>query len=71
MTYKVTYAIDSLDPAPTVMTFDSESEAIEWLSDEIDSRVQWQVDHSPYMVSESDLDEMREIEASLARIERV
>jgi len=70
MTYKVTYAIDSLDPAPTVKTFDSEWGAIEWLSDEIDSRVQFQVEHSPYIVSESELDELRVTEASLARIER-
>ena len=31
--WKVTYAIDSLDPNPMVMQFEEEYEAIDWLND--------------------------------------
>ena len=69
--WKVTYAIDSLDPNPDQFTFDSEWEALDFASEEIERRVQFQVDHSPYAIDESDLDSMREIESTLVRIEQV
>jgi len=68
--HKVTYAIDSLDPNPIVMRFDSEWEAIEWATDEIARRVNFSVEHSPCAVDESDLNSMFETESSLCRIER-
>ena len=69
--WKVTYAVDSLDPNPTVKTFDEEHEAIDWLGDEISRRVDHVVQHSPYSISESELVGIQETEASLARIDRV
>jgi len=71
MPYQVTYAIDSLDPKPTVETFDTESEAIDWLCDEVARRVDHIVQHSPYMIDESDVEAIVEAEHSLARIERL
>ena len=68
--WKVTYAVDSLDPNPTVKTFDEEYEAIDWLGDEISRRVDYVMQHSPYSVSESELVGIQETEASLARIDR-
>tara|TARA_R110000851_G_scaffold18982_2_gene58988 strand:- start:253 stop:474 length:222 start_codon:yes stop_codon:yes gene_type:complete len=68
--WKVTYAVDSLDPNPTVKTFDEEHEAIDWLGDETSRRVDYVVQHSPYSVSESELVGIQETEASLARIDR-
>ena len=68
--YRVTYAIDSLDPSPLVKLFDSEWEAQEFLSEEINSRMDYLVQHSVYSISESEYESMYELESSLARIER-
>ena len=67
--YVVTYAVDHLDPNPTTKTFDTFDEAHDWLAEEMERRVQFAVDHSPYRVSEKDRDQMLEGEASLARLE--
>ena len=69
--WKVTDAIDSLDPNPVVMEFEEEYEAIDWLNDETKRRVDHIVEHSPYSVSEEDLTGLFEQEFSLARIDRV
>lgn len=69
--YRVTYAIDSLDPSPLVKFFDSEWEAQEFLSEEIQSRMDYLVQHSVDSISESEYESMYELESSLARIERV
>ena len=71
MTYRVTYAIDSLDPQPKVKTFDFEYEAIDWLNDERARRVDFIIMHSPYIVSEADRLALEETEATLSRVERV
>jgi len=71
MTYKVTYAIDSLDTNPTTVTFAEEWEAIDWLEDEIARRIDYVVQHRAYSTSETELEELREVETSLARIEEV
>jgi len=69
--WKVTYAIDSLDPNPVVEMFEEEYEAIDWLNDETKRRVDHIVEHSPYSVSEEDLTGLFEQEFSLSRIERI
>ena len=71
MTYKVTYAIDSLDPNPTVDIFDTFDEAQDWISDEVERRVDHIVQHSALPIREDELDEIREIELSLVSIEEV
>ena len=68
---EVTQAIENLDQKQTVRTFDEEYEAIDWLGEEMSRRVDHVVQHSPYSISESELVGMQEIEASLARIDRV
>ena len=71
MNYKVTYAIDSLDTNPTVKTFETEYEAEEWLFDEVQERISWTVEHSPFSISEEEYKEIEENEYSLVRIEKV
>jgi len=71
ISHRVTYAVDSLDPNPVVMDFDSEWEALEWVGEEIERRVSYTVEHSPYSVDESELDAIREVETALCRIEKV
>ena len=71
MNYKVTYAIDSLDSNPTIKIFEHEYEAEEWLHDEVQERVSYIVQHSPYTISEKEYQEIEENEYSLVRIEKL
>lgn len=71
MPYRVTYAIDYMDSNPVVKVFVDEWEALDYLSDAIDSRVGHIVQHAPYTISEDDYDSIVENEHALAKIERV
>ena len=71
MNYKVTYAIDSLDTKPVIKIFESEYEAEEWLNDELQHRIDYTVQHSPYTISEKEYQEIEEYEYSLVRIEKL
>ena len=71
MNYKVTYAIDSLDTKPVIKIFESEYEAEEWLNDELQHRIDYTVQHSPYTISEKEYKEIEEYEYSLVRIEKL
>ena len=71
MNYKVTYAIDYLDPNPVIKTFDEEYEALEWLENEVQERIDYTVQHSPYTISEEEYRDIEEYEYSLVRIEKV
>ena len=71
MNYKVTYAIDSLDTKPVIKTFEHEYEAEEWLHNEVQERMDYTVQHSPYTISEEEYREIEEIEYSLVRIEKL
>ena len=71
MNYKVTYAIDSLDTKPVIKTFETEYEAEEWLFDEVQERISWTVEHSPFSISEEEYKEIEENEYSLVRMEKI
>ena len=71
MNYKVTYSIDSLDTKPVIKIFESEYEAEEWLNDEVQHRIDYTVQHSPYTISEKEYKEIEEYEYSLVRIEEI
>ena len=66
--WKLTYAVDSLDPDPMVKRFEEFTELTEWLDEEISRRVQWRVDHSSEFISDEDLSDFREAEAALVLI---
>tara|TARA_A100000171_G_C2008913_1_gene85413 strand:- start:18 stop:233 length:216 start_codon:yes stop_codon:yes gene_type:complete len=71
MNYKVTYAIDSLDPNPTIKIFEHEYEAEEWLHSEVDRRINFTVEHCPYKLSDREIINIEESEYSLVRIEKL
>jgi len=71
MNYKVTYAIDSLDSNPTIKTFEHEYEALEFMNDEIQRRIEYVVEHSPFSISEKEYQEIEENEHTLVRIEKL
>ena len=60
--YKVTYAVDSLDTNPTVKVFDCSYEAEDWIDQQVENAVSWQIEHSSYSISENELDDLRQIE---------
>ena len=70
MKYKVTYALDSLDTQPVVKLFDNEFDAIEWMNDEIQRRIEYVVEHSQFSISEKEYKEIEENEHTLVRIEK-
>ena len=70
-TYQVTYARDYLDPHPTVKTFDEWYEMQDWITEEVEHRVQFFVDHSPYMVTEKEREDQEQFEYSLIQIKEV
>ena len=65
MKYKITAAVDNLDPSPLEIIVDDFYEVQDWVAEEIDKRIKFFVDHSPYMLTEVDLDEQRELEMAL------
>ena len=71
MNYKVTYAIDSLDTKPVIKTFETEYEAEEWLHNEVQERIDYIVQHSPFTISEKEYKEIEENEYTLVRIEKL
>lgn len=66
--YLVTVAVDSMDPSPDIIAFDCESEAHDFITDTIQARVDHMVAHSPYSVSQSDLEGYEEQESQLVTI---
>lgn len=64
----VTYAIDSGDPNPSVEIFDTMNEAQDWISEEMEGRVEWIVSHSQYSIDEKELEDIRQNEWTLIRI---
>ena len=51
-TYKVTYCCDYLDSNPVIKTFDDYDEMQDWISEEVQARLDFFVQHSPYTISE-------------------
>ena len=71
MNYKVTYAIDSLDTLPIIKTFDCHYDMEEWIHDEVQRRIDFCIQHNPFLIDERELNLMTEHEYSLVRIEEV
>ena len=69
--YKVTYAIDSTDPNPCVEYFGTESSAYEWRNEEVERRVDFCIQHSPYSISEQEREHIVEQEMSLTKITKI
>lgn len=68
--YVVTEATDSLDPSPERKVFLDEYEAQEYISESLQSRMDYIVQHSPHSISESEYSELQEQELALFNIEQ-
>ena len=69
--YQVIYQVDWLDTNPTKKRFKTISEVEDWITEEISRRVDWTVSHSPYSLSEDDLEALQETENALIQIKEV
>ena len=67
----VTESADSMDPSPDEYLFTTEQEALDHVSEGIQTRVGYIVQHSPQSVSEDELEALQEQEAQLFRVEEV
>ena len=71
MKYKVTYKIDSLDTKPSIEMFNDQDEMFDYIGEEVQRRINWSVEHSPYSLSDKDLKDMEAFEYSLVRIDEL
>tara|TARA_Y100000385_G_scaffold286006_1_gene347114 strand:+ start:728 stop:943 length:216 start_codon:yes stop_codon:yes gene_type:complete len=69
MKYRVTIAVDSLDPNPEVIEFEDFYEAEDYIHDSVNQSVQWHIDHSPYIIEEEEYDKLLEQEMALTRLD--
>ncbi len=67
--YIVTQAVDSLDPSPERKAFLCEYEAQDYVSESLQHRMDYIVQHSPYSIDESEYESIEEQESELIRIE--
>ena len=66
--YKVTYPINEMDTKPTIKYFAFEYEALDWVHEEVDRRINYTVQHSSSTVSEEELKQIEEYEYSLVKM---
>jgi len=64
----VSASVDSMDPNPEVIAFDTYWGAQEWVDEEIARRVQHQIEHSPYAISEDERESLLEQESELFKV---
>ena len=69
MKYRVTIAVDSLDPNPEVTEFEDFYEAEDFIHDSVDQSVQSLMSHSPYIISEKEYEHLLEQEMALTRLD--
>ena len=69
--YVVKQSVDTLDPKPTVSEPLELWEAQELASQWIEEAIDWTVQHWSYVLSEDELDEIRENETVLVKIEEL
>ena len=69
--FKITEFVDYLDPNPDIKVFDTRWEVDEYLAERIHSRVDFEVQHSPYMVSEKNYDDLVQYESTFFNVTEV
>jgi len=68
-TYKLTLATDNLDTNPEEIFFDDFYELQDYYYEEIERRVQFTVSHSPYSLTDQDIQDLEEQERQLLTFE--
>lgn len=65
----VTQCVDSLDPSPERKVFLNEYDAQDYISESLQNRMDYIVQHSPYSIDESEYDALQEQEMQLIKLE--
>ena len=68
---KVTEFADYLDPNTDVKVFNTRWEADEYLAERIHSRVDFEVQHTPYMVSEKHYNDLVQYESTFFNVKEI
>jgi len=71
MKYKLTHAVCYLDSNPEIKIFDLWDELQDYITEEVERRVQFQVEHSPYSISEEEREAIEQEEYTLVKIEEL
>ena len=70
---KVTYYLNTglawVDPNPTIKYFEFFEDMEDWINEEVQRRVDFTVQHSPYTISEEELEEIEQQERCHKKIE--
>lgn len=69
--FRVTEFVDHSDTDPAVRVFDTRCEADEYLSERIHDRVQFEVQHTPHMVSEKHYNDLAEYESTFFNVTEI
>jgi len=67
--YIVTQSVDSLDPSPERKAFLCEYDAQDYVSESLQNRMNYIVQHSPYAIDEAEYESLEEQEMQLIRLE--
>ena len=70
MKYKL-FHYPCYNSSPEIKIFDLWDELQDYLIEEVERRVQFQVDHSPFSISEKEREEIEEEEWTLVKIEEI
>ena len=69
--YQVTAKAFVYDDKPEIKVFDEWYEAEQWIQEEIESRVSWRVTHTPYYITEQDVADIEQEEASCIEVKQI
>ena len=70
MKYKL-FQYPCYNSSPEIKIFDLWDELQDYIIEEVERRVQFQVDHSPFSISEKEREEIEEEEWTLVKIEEI
>ena len=70
MKYKL-FHYPCYNASPEIKYFDLWDELQDYITEEVERRVQFQVDHSPFSISEKEREEIEEEEWTLVKIEEI
>tara|TARA_R100000655_G_scaffold17384_1_gene37157 strand:- start:691 stop:957 length:267 start_codon:yes stop_codon:yes gene_type:complete len=69
--YQVTAAVAALDSNPTIKIFDEFYEMQDWIEEEMQQRMEWIVQHSPYSISEEEYKAIEQEEYTLFQVKEL
>ena len=69
--YKLIHSCYYTDSSPDIKTFDDWDELQDYITQEVERRVQFQIDHSPYSISEKEREGIEQEEYTLVKIEEL